>query len=88
MGVVSEGSSSGSVSVESDVHSLAEGTGGGAITSPSPGLDDGADCSHAGSREKASDSLGVVLEVEMEVETGDEGTTKSRIESVGGLFRN
>ena len=49
------------VSVESDVHSLAEGTGGGAITSPSPGLDAGADCSHA---EKASESLGVVLEVE------------------------
>ena len=34
-----------SVSVDSDVHFLAEGTGGGTIASPSPGLDAGADCS-------------------------------------------
>ena len=64
LGVVSEGNSDVDVSVESDVHFLAEGTGGGAIASPSPGLDAGADCSHAGSPEKAPESLGVVLEVE------------------------
>ena len=51
LGVASEGSSGVSVSVKSDMHSLAEDTRGRAIASPSPGLDAGSDCSHAGSPE-------------------------------------
>ena len=64
LGVVSEGSSYVGISAKFDVHSLAESTEVEAIASPSPGLDAGAYCSHAGLPEKASESLGVVLEVE------------------------